>query len=123
MTTQHAGAFKTLLDRHRHFQPKCVSCHVVGYGTPHGYRLGMAEQTLANVQCEVCHGPGAEHARQPSAKNIQKQVPEKICLECHNPEHSDHFVYAERLPKVKHDHFEPGLEPPAARGRAPGSTA
>jgi hypothetical protein len=106
MTTKHASAYKTLLDRHRHFQPKCVSCHVVGYGTPNGYRLGMPEQTLANVQCEVCHGPGAEHARDPKAANIHRQVPEKVCLECHNPEHSDHFVYAERLPKVRHDYVE-----------------
>ena len=57
--TKHATAYKTLLDRHRHFQPKCVVCHVVGYGTPHGYRLGMSEARLGNVQCEVCHGPGA----------------------------------------------------------------
>lgn len=111
MTTSHASAFKTLLDRHRHFQPKCVSCHVVGYGTPHGYRLGAPEQTLANVQCEVCHGPGAAHVENPLPANIQRQVPEKVCLECHNPEHSDHFVYAERLPKVRHDYFEDGLGP------------
>ncbi|HEU4402321.1 MAG TPA: multiheme c-type cytochrome [Candidatus Polarisedimenticolia bacterium] len=106
MTTKHASAYKTLLDRHRHFQPKCISCHVVGYGTPHGYRLGAAEQTLANVQCEVCHGPGAEHVAAPSTKNIRRAVPEKVCLECHTPDHSDHFVYAERLPKIRHDHFE-----------------
>ncbi len=106
MTTRHASAYKTLLDRHRHFQPKCVSCHVVGYGTPHGYRLGMPEQTLANVQCEVCHGPGAGHAKDPKTTNIRRQVPEAVCLECHNPGHSDHFVYAERLPKVRHDHVD-----------------
>jgi predicted metalloprotease with PDZ domain len=106
MMTKHASAYKTLLDRHRHFQPKCVSCHVVGYGTPHGYRLGMPEQTLANVQCEMCHGPGAAHAAEPSAANIRKVVPEQVCVECHNAEHSDHFVYAERLPRVKHDYFE-----------------
>ena len=123
ITTSHASAFKTLLDRHRHFQPKCVSCHVVGYGTPHGYRLGAPEQTLANVQCEVCHGPGAEHAGAPSPVNIRREVPEKICLECHNPEHSDHFVYAERLPKVRHDFFEEGFGPPPAQAHEehPGS--
>jgi hypothetical protein len=114
--TGHAGAYKTLLDRHRHFQPKCISCHVVGYGTPHGYRLGAPEQTLANVQCEVCHGPGAEHAGSPAATNIRRQVPEKVCLECHNPEHSDHFVYAERLPKVRHDFYPEGMGPAATAG-------
>lgn len=104
--TKHASAYKTLLDRHRHFQPKCVSCHVVGYGTPTGYRLGMPEQTLANVQCEVCHGPGGEHVDAPSHETIRRDVPEAVCIECHNAEHSDHFVYADRLPKVKHDYVE-----------------
>ncbi len=104
--TKHATAYKTLLDRHRHFQPKCVACHVVGYGTAHGYRLGSPEATLANVQCEVCHGPGGEHAAQPARENIRKEVPAKVCLECHTPDHSDHFVYEDRLPKVKHDYFD-----------------
>lgn len=102
-TTKHAGAFKTLLDAHRHFQPKCVSCHVVGFGTPHGYKLGTPRETLANVQCEVCHGPGGSHVAAPTPANIRRKVPERICLECHNPEHSDHFVYGKKLPMVMHD--------------------
>jgi len=105
--TKHATAYKTLLDRHRHFQPKCVVCHVVGYGTPHGYRLGSPEAVLANVQCEICHGPGAAHAASPSKDNIHREVPATVCLECHTPDHSDHFVYEERLPKVRHDYFDP----------------
>jgi predicted metalloprotease with PDZ domain len=112
LMTKHASAYKTLLDRHRHFQPKCISCHVVGYGTPHGYRLGQPEQTLANVQCEVCHGPGAMHVKDPGKDNIRGAVPEKVCLECHTPDHSDHFIYADRLPKVKHDYYEDGAAPP-----------
>jgi hypothetical protein len=103
--TGHASAFKTLLDRHRHYQPECVSCHVVGYGTAHGYRVGDAEKRLGNVQCEVCHGPGADHVADPATSNIQKSVPERICLECHNPKHSDSFVYGEKLPRVRHDHM------------------
>jgi len=102
LSTPHASAYKTLLDRHRHFQPKCVSCHVVGYGTLHGYKLGSPEQTLANVQCEVCHGPGATHAESPTIDNIRGKVPAEVCLGCHNPDHSDHFVYEERLPRVAH---------------------
>jgi len=101
--TAHAAAFKTLLDRHRHYQPECIACHVVGYGTAHGYRVGDAEKPLGNVQCEVCHGPGADHVRDPSAANTMKQVPERVCLECHNQQHSDAFVYAEKLPQVRHD--------------------
>jgi len=104
-TTKHASAYKTLLDAHRHYQPRCVVCHVVGLGTRHGYRLGEPEEPLANVQCEVCHGPGAQHSEDPSAMNITRSVPTGVCLECHNPDHSDNFVYAEKLPRVKHDYF------------------
>ena len=107
-TTGHASAYKTLLDVHRHYQPRCISCHVVGYGTPHGYRIGAPEEPLGNVQCEICHGPGGPHVAAPSRSNIRRVVPEKVCLECHNPDHSDHFVYAEKLPKVRHDYFEEG---------------
>ena len=110
-TTRHAGAYKTLLDVHRHYQPRCISCHVVGYGTPHGYRIGAPEEPLGNVQCEICHGPGGRHVAAPSRSNIHRVVPEKVCLECHNPDHSDHFVYAEKLPKVRHDYFEEGSAP------------
>ena len=101
-STPHGTAFKTLLDVHRHYQPRCVSCHVVGFGTPTGYRMGTADERVANVQCEVCHGPGARHFREPSARTIIRQVPEAVCVACHTPDHSNHFVYRERLPRVLH---------------------
>ena len=77
-------------------------CHVVGYGTRSGYRIGAPDAALVNVQCEVCHGPGGEHAMKPARDNVRKAVPEAVCLECHTPDHSDHFVYAEKLPRVVH---------------------
>jgi len=100
--TKHASAYKTLLDAHRHYQPRCVVCHVVGFGTPHGYRLGDHEEPLANVQCEVCHGPGEDHIAAPSRVNITRAVPQAVCLQCHNPDHSDNFVFSEKIPRVRH---------------------
>jgi hypothetical protein len=100
--TPHASAYKTLLDKHRHYQPVCVSCHVVGFGSKSGYRIGQAEYPLGNVQCEICHGPGGEHVAGPNSINIRREVPEHVCKECHDPEHSDRFVYATRLPLVLH---------------------
>jgi len=116
-TTKHAGAYKTLLDVHRHFQPRCVSCHVVGFGARHGYRLGDAEEPLGNVQCEVCHGPGALHAEDPSPENISAKVPASICAECHTPEHSNRFVYEERIEAVRHK-GAPGGAAREAAGRS-----
>jgi len=101
-STAHAGAFKTLLDRHRHYQPVCISCHVVGYGSRYGYRIGQGEHPLGNVQCEMCHGPGSEHVASPRADNIRRHVPEQVCVQCHTPEHSRDFVYSQRLPLVEH---------------------
>ena len=115
-TTKHASAYKTLLDAHRHYQPRCVSCHVVGYGSPTGYRVGAPEEPLANVQCEVCHGPGAAHADAPARTNIHRLVPAAVCEECHTPDHSDHFVYAEKVPKVRHDYFPKEAGPALAVG-------
>jgi hypothetical protein len=100
--TPHAEAYKTLLDVHRHYQPRCVVCHVVGLGTPNGYKLGSEDLRLVGVQCEICHGPGGAHVSAPRKDNITRAVPAKVCLECHNPDHSDHFVYEERLPRVVH---------------------
>jgi hypothetical protein len=101
-TTRHATAYKTLLDAHRHYQPRCVVCHVVGFRTRSGYRLGDPEEPLANVQCEVCHGPGSAHASEPARVRMERIPAESICLECHNPQHSDGFVYGEKIPMVRH---------------------
>jgi len=100
--TRHADAWKTLLDVHRHYQPRCVACHVVGFGTPSGYHIGNSDEKLVNVQCEMCHGPGGEHVLAPVRGNIRKAVPVEVCRECHTADHSDHFVYADRLPRVTH---------------------
>jgi hypothetical protein len=117
-TTSHASAYKTLLESHRHFQPRCVSCHVVGYGNSTGYRVGAPEEPLGNVQCEVCHGPGASHVDSPKRTNIRRLVPASVCTECHTPDHSDNFVYAEQVPKVRHD-SSPRLAGPAAAAAGP----
>ena len=101
-TTRHATAYKTLLDAHRHYQPRCIVCHVVGFRTRHGYKLGDPEEPLANVQCEVCHGPGGAHVAAPATARMERTPPESTCLECHNPQHSDAFVYSEKIRMVRH---------------------
>ena len=101
-TTRHATAYKTLLDAHRHYQPRCIVCHVVGFRTAHGYKLGDPEEPLANVQCEVCHGPGGAHIAAPATAHMERTPPESTCLECHNPQHSDAFVYSEKIRMVQH---------------------
>jgi hypothetical protein len=67
--TGHAHATDTLvkLDPPRHFDPECLSCHVVGWNPQEyfpyssGY-FGLQETPhLLQNGCENCHGPGAAH--------------------------------------------------------------
>lgn len=87
--THHAAAFTVLLTRHRNYAPRCVGCHVTGYGHPSGYRLGDPLETLRHVQCEMCHGPGSLHSAAPSTMNIIRRPPREACFECHTIEHSN----------------------------------
>lgn len=43
-------------------EPKCLKCHVTGYGKPGGFISLEQTPGMANVQCEMCHGPGSIYA-------------------------------------------------------------
>src|ERR1017187_1450952 len=60
----HAHAFATLIGRNADADPKCISCHTVGFGDPSGYRREFKDSKLVNVGCESCHGPGSLHVRE-----------------------------------------------------------
>lgn len=100
--TGHSTAYKTLLAVHRQYAPKCVKCHVVGLGRSSGFDILEPSMDLANVQCEVCHGPGEHHAQSPSRANIRRSPSEETCTECHNPEHDDDFDYLRDWRIVSH---------------------
>ncbi len=88
----HATAFNTLRTVGREYYPECVTCHVTGLGYESGYEIGNPERAhLVDVGCETCHGPGKVHAYTPLKENIRGQVPAKVCMECHTPEHSPGF--------------------------------
>jgi hypothetical protein len=42
--------------------PECLQCHVTGYGKPGGFISIEQTPGMANVQCEMCHGPGSIYA-------------------------------------------------------------
>ena len=100
-TTKHAQAFNVLLDAKRHFQPKCVSCHITGAGYDGGYRMGDLTHPMMHVQCEACHGPGGKHILAPSKSSILGKPKADLCIRCHDQDHSD-FVFNEYYPKVIH---------------------
>ena len=88
-TTRHAHAYATLADQNKQFNLDCVSCHVTGYEEPGGSTVTHVS-ALENVQCEVCHGPGSKHAKDPKRVKPVKPKGDK-CLSCHHSPHVEGF--------------------------------
>jgi hypothetical protein len=98
--TAHARAWNALERVGKSNDPECIRCHVVGFGEDGGFHRIDTTPTLADVQCEACHGEGAEHIK--GNYNIVQEVNESICLRCHKEENSPDFDYSVYLNKVNH---------------------
>ncbi len=90
--TPHAKAYATLQKDFKEYNLDCVSCHVTGYGKPGGSTV-THNAKLQNVQCEVCHGPGSLHMKEPAKKGliVLKPNPDTCVSECHHPPHVEGF--------------------------------
>lgn len=85
--TAHSGAYATLVSQHKEFNLDCVSCHVTGYAKPGGSTVTHVD-SLEDVQCEVCHGPGSRHVESPVDPSLISKTPSRsTCIECHHPPH------------------------------------
>ncbi|MEZ4296375.1 MAG: multiheme c-type cytochrome [Polyangiaceae bacterium] len=91
-STKHASAYSTLQKDFKEYNLDCVSCHVTGYGKPGGSTVTHNDK-LQSVQCEVCHGPGSLHLKDPTNKGliVLKPAPETCVSECHHPPHVEGF--------------------------------
>jgi len=98
--TEHAGAFTTLVNTNHDYSPSCFGCHTTGFGFKGGFTLPNYTPGLKNVQCESCHGAGAEHAAAPAAGQLPEPTPS--CTVCHTAEHSPEFELSTYLPLVQH---------------------
>ncbi len=99
--TGHARAYQTLAAQFVHRDENCVSCHVTGYkeaGGFDGVRRRGSTLDLVDVQCESCHGPGANHARDGSYRVTAIQS----CVKCHTPEQDPDFNFVEDWKKIAH---------------------
>ncbi len=102
--SHHANAFNRLLQKQKHYQPDCVTCHTTGFGYPTGFRIGKDAKRLTNVQCEVCHGPGEQHVRRPEVRNIRRTPSPDLCQRCHDANQTPDFDtrFADMLAEVNH---------------------
>lgn len=96
LTTNHATALETLEAIGQGSNATCLECHTVGFGQSGGFVDRATTDALAGVQCENCHGPGAQHvsdimdpALRPPA-GIAMLDP-NICGKCHNDFHHPTF--------------------------------
>src|SRR5512135_2507973 len=125
--TGHASMLKTQLDTNptQHYAETCIPCHTVGYniGVNNGGfadvqaktgwkfptdQLGKActfdampkeLQNVSNIQCENCHGPATDHAKNGSPV-MKVSLDEGVCNVCHNG--GGHHAKGDELKNAKH---------------------
>ena len=98
--SSHARASDLLTPRQFEFEANCLNCHSTGRRGP---AAGSSDLPgLQNVQCEQCHGPGAEHVSKP-AKGYGRVTDMKAsCSTCHTPATSPAFDLQAGWAKIKH---------------------
>ena len=96
-SSAHAEAYLTLFNAESksigrklgisepHKSPKCLKCHVTGYGSPSEISNKVAP--TEGVGCESCHGPsGALHGSKTELDVSQIETRSQYCQKCHNKE-------------------------------------
>ena len=123
--TGHSHAYDTLVSARKQFSLDCVRCHVTGWQQPGGVcRIDRTHfggsgfdgrgKGRQDVQCEMCHGPGSEHANDPPG-HIATEVPATVCVRCHEAENSPHFDDGRYRPFI----IGPGHGKPLKPGETP----
>jgi hypothetical protein len=97
----HSHALLTLEKEAHGRDPDCAACHVVGLDKKTGFRSRALTPQLANVGCESCHGPGADHARKPKSFPMPK-MGQKACAPCHVSSNSPNFDFRAYWRKIAH---------------------
>jgi Cytochrome c554 and c-prime len=109
--SRHSHAFAALEEKQRMFDSNCVGCHSLGF-RDQGFISVKATPQFANVHCESCHGPGAEHIKAPTAGNYKTPPKNQSCLVCHDRDNSPDFDFEKYWPVIAHKNsFKPETAP------------
>ncbi len=101
--SRHAEAMDSLFSMSRQNDPDCLTCHVTGTAQKSAtdVRWSRKGHTMGGVQCEACHGPGADHSRNPICFGMLA-VDENTCIQCHTRFQDPSFDYHDDLYKIDH---------------------
>jgi Cytochrome c554 and c-prime len=105
LKTDHASAYQTLVEQDQQFNLDCLPCHVtseykdVKVGEDEKILLSLPA-TLQQVGCEICHGPGKNHADLQLSTAILRKPDIAICLRCHTAERDENFNYINDIQKI-----------------------
>jgi hypothetical protein len=104
--SQHAHAWQALQKSGAEVDPECQRCHTTGYGLPGGFQSARRSPDLAGVGCDSCHGPSAEHVRNPKIHTAHFAEAKNQCPACHDRENSPKFAYDAYWAKIRHGSIE-----------------
>ncbi|MBI4717077.1 MAG: hypothetical protein HY763_04675 [Planctomycetes bacterium] len=91
--TLHAEALTTLEGIGQGSNTNCLPCHTVGFGQEGGFVDRATTDALAGVQCENCHGAGADHVDDPLNEAVRPviDISAQVCGACHTGSHHPTF--------------------------------
>ena len=121
-STGHAGAYEVLaspeaatvaaaagVDNPQEAD-ECLRCHTTAFGIPDS-SLGEGFDRTQGVQCESCHGAGADYSPMATMRDHEQAIAnglivpdEAVCVTCHNadsPTFTD-FDFAARYSEIQH---------------------
>lgn len=98
---KHAKAHETLSRRERGADPDCLACHSTGSHSIHGDSRPPApgDEWMEGVQCEACHGPAADHVKNPTDTKMPA-VTEATCIKCHTSEKDPEFDFTHQIQRI-----------------------
>jgi hypothetical protein len=103
--TPHAKAWDALSAEEQK-NAECIQCHITG--------ISEKNDTLVNVGCEACHGPGSDYKSKKTMEDLKLAaaggllpVTEETCVRCHNKKSPTFksFEYEKALKAGVHEHF------------------
>lgn len=94
--TKHYRSMDSVMLKAYEFEPSCLACH--GSVT----EKESALPKFAAVECEQCHGPGAEHAAKPAKGYGRINDLKTLCSSCHTQKTNPAFDAQAAWMKIKH---------------------